>query len=405
MKLLFFVFFLCVAAVSIARPGDLDKSFGSGTGTSLTSFGASQDRVSSMAIQRDGKIVIAGTCGGTVLGNICLARYRVDGVLDSAFAVSGRLVVPDEPQLYASTYVRQVSIATDAADRIVVASECNLSFCVRRYLTSGEPDTSFGTAGISGPLRLGNDRDSIGTTPTLKLALMSDGKILVVSTCGGYVCASKLLGTGSPDTSFGAFGFRLSTAALLSQALVLSSGDVYFATGFCQEIVANELVQSHCTAKFDANGALIPEFGVSGILKGPVGLAWTNHVGADNKLYVAGECVSALVSRGCVLRYSASGEIDSSFGNSGVSLSGVGDYLNSLATDARGNILAAASCADESLEQRCAMRLTPSGALDNAFGDAGVVRLANSAYRDWFSNVHVSGRGSQKRTPWIWYFY
>ena len=62
-------------ASASAAPGDLDVSF-SGDGKQTTDFGGS-DAAAAVAVQADGKIVVAGSSDG----NFALARYGVDGAL------------------------------------------------------------------------------------------------------------------------------------------------------------------------------------------------------------------------------------------------------------------------------------------------------------------------------------
>src|SRR5213594_4365430 len=62
-----------------AGPGDLDPSFGAGGGV-LTDFGVG-DGARALALQADGKIVLAGGFGGAFFA---LARYNPDGTLDPA---------------------------------------------------------------------------------------------------------------------------------------------------------------------------------------------------------------------------------------------------------------------------------------------------------------------------------
>src|SRR5207302_6993348 len=74
--------------------GDLDNTFGdlvSGsvrTGKTTTDFGTSSDWAHGLALQADGKIVVAGESGG----NFALARYATDGTLDNSFDGDGKLV-------------------------------------------------------------------------------------------------------------------------------------------------------------------------------------------------------------------------------------------------------------------------------------------------------------------------
>ena len=67
-----------------AAPGDLDASF-SGDGKQTTDFG-DWDHGPAVAIQADGKIVVAGGSGA----NFALARYNADGSLDTAFSGDGK---------------------------------------------------------------------------------------------------------------------------------------------------------------------------------------------------------------------------------------------------------------------------------------------------------------------------
>ena len=94
---------------AVPAPGDLDVSF-SGDGKQTTDFGGS-DLAAAVAVQADGKIVVAGTSDG----NFALARYGVDGALDPSFSGDG-LVTTD---LGGTDDGQGVAIQTDG--KIVVA--------------------------------------------------------------------------------------------------------------------------------------------------------------------------------------------------------------------------------------------------------------------------------------------
>src|SRR5438067_1244336 len=75
-----------------ANGGALDSSFGSGSGTVITEFGMSGEAYA-MALQADGKIVVAGRSRSDSDANhnaIALARYNFDGELDPTFGNGGR---------------------------------------------------------------------------------------------------------------------------------------------------------------------------------------------------------------------------------------------------------------------------------------------------------------------------
>src|SRR5262249_45824307 len=78
---------------------DFDLSFGGGDGGTNIDFadtGTTADFARAMAVQQDGKIVLAGTTGGG--GNtddrIALVRLNPNGTLDSNFDGDGRVVFP-----------------------------------------------------------------------------------------------------------------------------------------------------------------------------------------------------------------------------------------------------------------------------------------------------------------------
>src|SRR5207249_1412839 len=75
-----------------AAPGDLDSTFDS-DGRVTTDFAGNSDVPFALAIQADGKLVVAGRAfTGTLTKNdFALARYNPDGSLDSTFGSGGRV--------------------------------------------------------------------------------------------------------------------------------------------------------------------------------------------------------------------------------------------------------------------------------------------------------------------------
>src|SRR5215510_1372602 len=80
------VLLLLPLRVGALGTGDLDTSF-SGDGTVTTDFGGGRwDTAAAIALQADGKIVVAGSAvnsGGT--SDVAVARYTVNGSLDTSF--------------------------------------------------------------------------------------------------------------------------------------------------------------------------------------------------------------------------------------------------------------------------------------------------------------------------------
>src|SRR5207302_7862832 len=115
--------------------------FGS-DGTVTTPFGgSSDDRAYSVAIQSDGKIVAAGFTGmGGSIYEFALARYNPDGSLDTSFGTAGRVTTP-----IGSSHDEAHSVAIQADGKIVVAgftfNGSNNDFALVRYDTNGSIDS------------------------------------------------------------------------------------------------------------------------------------------------------------------------------------------------------------------------------------------------------------------------
>ena len=83
---------LLSASPASAAPGDMDPSFGSGFGKVMTAIGMSNDYGRAIALQPDGKIVVAGACYNGSNYDFCLARYQANGAVDSGFGTSGKVI-------------------------------------------------------------------------------------------------------------------------------------------------------------------------------------------------------------------------------------------------------------------------------------------------------------------------
>ena len=122
----------------------------SGDGIVTTDFAGQADQANAVAVQPDGKIVVAGlaTTGGTTLadGDFALARYNTDGTLDSSFDGDG-LVLTDLGTK--ADVARAVAIRPDG--RIVVAGTADGDVALVRYTDDGEVDTTFGDHGTRSP--------------------------------------------------------------------------------------------------------------------------------------------------------------------------------------------------------------------------------------------------------------
>jgi uncharacterized delta-60 repeat protein len=119
--------------VGYTTNGTLDSTFGNG-GIVTTDFsGGTDDIAYAMTRQGDGKLVLAGRTGEYPENDFALARYSSDGQLDQTFGGGGK-VVSDF-----SSIDDAYGVALDPNGKIVVAgiafpNGANFDFTVARYL-------------------------------------------------------------------------------------------------------------------------------------------------------------------------------------------------------------------------------------------------------------------------------
>jgi uncharacterized delta-60 repeat protein len=173
--------------------GTLDATF-SFDGTVTTDiFAGREDYAFSVALQADGKILVAGKSYNGVSYDFALVRYKADGTVDSNFAIAegynGKITTNISGDDGA------FSIAVQSDGKIVVAGYSNGNFAVVRYNSNGSLDTSFD---IDGKLTT----DLGGNDTGLSVALQPDGKILVAGVSNGNFAVVRYNSNGSLDTSF-----------------------------------------------------------------------------------------------------------------------------------------------------------------------------------------------------------
>ena len=114
------------------RNGRIDRTFGR-RGKVTTNLGGNDD-ADSVAIQRDGRILVAGTSNSS----FAAARYRSDGKLDRSFSEDGTTTTTFE-----EGSVEEVDMALQPGGRIVVAGDVGDDFVVARYRADGMLDPDF----------------------------------------------------------------------------------------------------------------------------------------------------------------------------------------------------------------------------------------------------------------------
>jgi len=180
---------------ALAAAGDLDITF-SGDGKLTTSVSGGNDGAGGVALQADGKIVVAGGAD-TLGGAFALVRYNADGSLDTSFDGDG-IVITD---FTAGVDSASAGLVIQPDGKIVAAGHAGgADFALARYNTNGSLDT----AGFGGGT--GKVTTDFGGGPDVAfgVALQADGKIVLVGRSGGGWAVARYTTSGALDT--GGFG-------------------------------------------------------------------------------------------------------------------------------------------------------------------------------------------------------
>jgi uncharacterized delta-60 repeat protein len=203
------------AAVARFKPGGaLDKTF-SNDGKRIISFGSGADTAGGVAIQGDGRIVVAGDSLQPTTGDdVAIARLNSSGTLDHGFSDDGKRIMRYAPGA-GNDFAYRVAIR---GTRIVVAGEgqkpaTGRDFGVARFNSDGSLDHSFSNDGK----RTFSFHNGSGFDGAGDLAIQSDGKIVVVGssgqggTTGDDLAIARLNPGGGLDPSFSGDGRRTLT--------------------------------------------------------------------------------------------------------------------------------------------------------------------------------------------------
>jgi uncharacterized delta-60 repeat protein len=161
--------------------GTPDLTFGTSGVVNVPFNGSLFDLAQAVAVQADGKIVVAGAMSVGGQDDFALARFNVDGTLDASFG-NGGLVTTDFSG--STDRVRRLVIQSDG--KIIAAgfatigplATANADFAAARYNTNGGLDTGFGAAGRVRDEVLGRVDWAQG------VAIQADGKIVLAGRAG-----------------------------------------------------------------------------------------------------------------------------------------------------------------------------------------------------------------------------
>ena len=376
-----------------AAAGDLDPTFGTG-GTLMTDLNRSTDLANAVAIQSDGKLIVVGQTyknNDYSTEDFAVARYNTDGTLDTTFGNGGR-VRTDFPGLAAVPS----SVVIQPDGKIVVAGGAFPLFTflgdfkVVRYNSNGSLDRSFGSGGI---VTTTFPQGSYA----FDVALQTDGKIIAAGTVfvnfdpgessDTDFALARYNSDGTPDTTFGNGG-QVSTDFVgfeddAFSVLIQADGKIV-AVGSANDPAT---FYDFAAARYLSNGTIDTTFGVGGKVRTDFGdqnfdRARSAALQSDGKIVAAGFAISQNggVQNFAVARYTSNGILDTTFSGDGKTQIDFGNCCQSamkVLLQSDGKIVTVGGSNGESSEDDFLLaRLSPRGSLDNNFGVGGKVRTS-----------------------------
>jgi uncharacterized delta-60 repeat protein len=292
------------AAATLAAVGVAVASLGTvalGSSSASAREGRSRTTVDlgeALAAGRDGKLVVAGlsSCSGR---SFALARYTAAGTLDRSFGTGGKVLTG----FGARTYAAATAVAIGRDGRIVAAG----GEAIARYTVAGKLDRTFGRGGKVFDSAVG----------VYALAIQANGKVVTAGLSWrrgrNWFALARYTRRGRPDSSFGRGGkvvtdFGARSSASASAVAIQPDGKIVAA--------GDRAEQNFALARYNADGTLDRSFGQGGrvVTKVHGNYASALVVQPDGEIVAAGSAGRTSLA---LVRYSADGKLDPSFGDGG----------------------------------------------------------------------------------------
>jgi uncharacterized delta-60 repeat protein len=351
--------------------GTLDESFGGGG--AATALGTGDSGAYAVDLQADGKIVVGGYAQGPTGKKVmAVVRYNTNATVDTTFGSGGFVI---RPEADGDEVIHSLKVLPGG--KIIAAAGGNGYVATLKLNSDGTLD----------PTWAGGGKGSVaGISGAWDMALQGDGKVLVVGTAPDGVVTDlavlRLTTTGNPDTTFGTGGIASRPAAdgangygvvWQSDGTIVASGNAARPTGGSITVIM----------KFTSTGAADTTFGTSG-------MATTNISGVDEGQGLAKRANLGFIVAGgargqgrdsLTVAFTANGALDTGFNGTGYRIEDVGGALASAEGSARqadGKVVLAGTMTVTSnggtgpaVKSGVFARYLTDGTLDTSFGTSG----------------------------------
>ena len=310
-------------------PGDLDETF-DGDGLVTGGWAYSDDRGWAVAVQQDGKIIMAGYTNNFGNERFEVLRFTATGAPDDSFGFMGLVTTS-----FGDTRDFARDIAIQADGKIVVAGysigATAMDFAIARYNSNGSLDTTFDSDGKA-TYNLGS-----ASNQAFSVAIQPDGKILMAGISSQTYLSIALLrlnSNGSPDSTFngGDVITTIGTGAAYGEDMAIQPDGKILVAGH----ILTGANPDALLLRYNSSGSLDTTFGdnLDGIVISELpgdDRAYAVAIQTDGKIIIAGSKTGS----GMLIQYNSNGiQLGSTFINQ-IS------QINALAEQVNGKILAA----------------------------------------------------------------
>ena len=306
--------------------GTLDTTFGTGGIVTNDVQTGSDDVVYSIAIQSDGKIILAGFSDDGSNKNAAIIRLNATGTLDASFGTSGKVLTDFITNR--ADEIKTVKIHTLTGNIVVGGTSSltstNSQAIIARYTSAGLLDTTFNTTGKV----LLDDASGTGTYYNIieDLAVKSNGKISAVGwinqqglqwSANYYGC--RINNNGTMDTSFSTDGYIVTNGGFnaddKSFSMILNSDDsvLYSGGGYLSTLEYDYFLGLYDSTGSTAVGKALFDYG--SLVKD---ISYGMGIDSTGKIVLAGSNVTSITnSTFGIARVNANYTVDSTFGTAG----------------------------------------------------------------------------------------
>lgn len=398
---------LSLFAIARAQAPFLDTSFNH-TGIRTEAISPTQAWGTAVTLDSQSNILVAGYA---YIGNwrFGLMRFRPDGSLDTTLQHTGLLTTPtdkegDMAQAIAIGPGNKITLAGFYFN--TVTSEDH--YAIIRYASDGSPDTSFGINGAVYDSTILGRANALLVQPDNKTIVVGNGRYRRKDTSGFMLL--RLKDNGQPDSSFGTAGIVRTTipgstsyavaAKLLPDGKILVGGS----SGSFDNRTSFTLV------RYKTDGSRDSTFGTNGVSITPIGIG--NTLGATLLYQIDGSVIlvgntsgSTLANTVAMICVQPDGSLKTSFGNGGKvmdTVAGPPIYVGSAVQLSDGEIIVGGIADSNGISNYALARYYRSGQHDRLFNSKGYLMTQVGQSYSYIMALAVQPDDKIVAAGWAW---